>query len=132
MTYLDKVAALARVKERSGATDDDDTYLNELLDMSAGTVGEVTHYRPFFCAARWMEQNQSTQQISEASGVKFTGLATPIDSLLQLQRAYDQAQKLTVPDGFEALPSDCDRCDQIGPSSTIRYRPRSIATTVLP
>ncbi|MEM9486499.1 MAG: hypothetical protein AAGA83_22720, partial [Cyanobacteria bacterium P01_F01_bin.116] len=77
-TYLDKIAALARAKERSGATDVDNEYLNELLDMSAGTVNEVTHYRPFYCAAKWIEQNQSAQTISEASGAKFTGLQKPI------------------------------------------------------
>ena len=133
MTYTTQPEALARVKERSGATDADDEYLNELLTLSAGVdADQVTHYRPFYCAAKWMEQNRPAQTLSEASGTKFTGLQKPIDSLLGLQRAYDQGQGLTVPDGFEAIPSDCDRCDQTGPTSLNRYRPRSVVTTINP
>ena len=133
MTYLVQPDALARAKERSGATDADDDYLNELLTLSAGVdADQATHYRPFYCAAKWIEQNRTEQTLSEASGTKFTGLQKPIDSLLALQRAYDQAQGLTVPDGFEAIPSDCDRCDQIGPTSLNRYRPRSVVTTISP
>ena len=134
MTYLVQPDALARAKERSGATDADDEYLNELLTLSAGVdADQVTHYRPFYCAAKWIEQNRPAQTLSEAAGgTKFTGLQKPIDSLLALQRAYDQAQDLDVPDGFEALPSDCDRCDQTGPTSLNRYRPRSVTTTIAP
>ena len=133
MTYLVQPDALARAKERSGATDVDDDYLNELLTLSSGVdVDKVTHYRPFYCAAKSIEQNRPAQTLSEASGTKFTGLQKPIDSLLALQRAYDQAQGLTVPDGFEAIPSDCDRCDQTGPTSLNRYRPRSVTTTIAP
>ena len=134
MTYLDQAAALARAKERSGATDTDDEYLNELLGMSAAPDADsVIHYRPFYCAAKWIEQNRPAQTLSEAAGgTKFTGLQKPIDSLLALQRAYDEANDLDVPNGFEALPSDCDRCDQTGPTSQTRYRPRSVVTTVSP
>ena len=133
MTYLVQPDALARAKERSGATDADDDYLNELLTLSAGVdADQATHYRPFYCAAKWIEQNRTEQTLSEASGTKFTGLQKPIDSLLALQRAYDQAQGLTIPDGFEAIRSDCDRCDQIGPTSLNRYRPRSVVTTISP
>ena len=104
MTYTDLAASLARCKERSKATSADDAYLTELLELSAGKdASETTHYRPFLVAALYLEQNQSKQQISEAKGVKFTGLVTPIASLLKLQLAYDQANKLTIPDGFEAI-----------------------------
>ena len=131
--YLDQAAALARAKERSGATDADDAYLNELLVMSAGTVDSVTHYRPFYCAAKWIEQNRPAQTLSEANGTKFTGLVTPIDSLLQLQRSYDEAKALSVPNGFEAIPADCDRCDTgSGGSSLKRYRPGSVSAVVMP
>ena len=134
MTYLDQAAALARAKERSGATDADETFLNELLTLSKGAdANQVTHYRPFYCAAKWIEQNRPQQTLSEAAGgTKFTGLQKPIDSLLALQRAYDQANKLEVPEGFEATPSDCDRCDQTGPTSLNRHRPRSVTTAVHP
>lgn len=103
MMYLDLPAALARAKERSGATAADDEYLTELLTLSAGTgASNVTHYRPFLVAARWMEQNRAQQALSEADGAKFTGYALPIASLLQIQAAYDQANDLTIPAGFEA------------------------------
>ncbi|MEM1240847.1 MAG: hypothetical protein AAGI45_13485 [Cyanobacteria bacterium P01_H01_bin.26] len=133
MTYLNQAEALARAKERSGATAADDEYLNELLTMSSALDADgLTHYRPFYCAAKWIEQNRPAQTLTEASGTKFTGLQKPIDSLLALQRSYDQANGLDVPDGFEALASDCDRCDQVGPTSQTRYRPRSVATKISP
>ena len=103
-TYTDLAGALARTKERSGASGADDALLTELLNMSAGTAADsTTHYRPFYVAATWMEQNQSAQQLLEADGAKFTGLAKPIASLLRLQAAYDRANGLTIPEGFEAV-----------------------------
>ena len=106
MTYTDLAASLARCKERTGATSADDAYLTELLQLSAGKdATETTHYRPFLVAALWLEQAQSKQQLSEAKGVKFTGLAKPIASLKALQFAYDQSNKLSIPDGFETVTS---------------------------
>lgn len=104
MTYTTLVDALDRAKERSGAADVDDTYLTELLILSAGKAPDNTiHYRPFYVAAKWLEQNLASQQISEADGAKFTGQATPIASLLALQASYDSANELTIPKGFEAV-----------------------------
>jgi hypothetical protein len=103
-TYLALAPALARAKERSGAIAADDAYLTELLEMSAGhSITGVKHYRPFLVAARWLEQNRPAQTVSEADGAKFTGLAKPIASLLGLQQAYDNANELLVPAGFEAI-----------------------------
>jgi hypothetical protein len=101
-TYTVKADALTRAKERSGATAVDEVFLNELLDLSAGAVSGTTHYRPYYCAAKWIQQNRPQQTLSEADGAKFTGLAVPIESLLDLQYAYDTANRLTVPQGFEA------------------------------
>lgn len=121
--YTELSAALTRAKERSGATEADDEYLAELLELSAGTAPDgVTHYRPFVCAARWIEQNASAQTLLEAEGVKFTGLAKPIESLLQMQAAYDQALQLTVPPGFEVV--------QVAPAS--RHSTRSHSPKILP
>lgn len=107
MQYTTLADALLRAKERSGATEVDDIFLTELLVFSAGKAPDgVNHYRPFLVAARWLEQNRAQQAISEAEGAKFTGLATPIASLLQLQLAYDRANELTVPQGFEAIPAE--------------------------
>lgn len=106
--YLDLDAALDRAKERTQrqATTADDDWLTELLQMSAGVAGGVTHYRPYYCAAKLLEQKLASQTISEADGAKFTGLAKPIASLLGLQAAYDSSNGLTVPVGFEASPAN--------------------------
>ena len=107
MSYISLPDALARAKERSGATEVDDEYLNELLQLSAGTApDEATHYRPFYVAARWLEQNRGQQALESADGAKFTGYAKPIASLMNLQAAYDKSHALTVPDGFEAITSE--------------------------
>jgi len=116
MQYLVLSAALARAKERSGAASADDAYLTELLQLSAGRDPDnVVHYRPFLVGARWLEQNRAQQALSEADGAKFTGLLLPISSLLQLQAAYDKANNLTIPDGFEALSSEVTEQRQLRP-----------------
>ena len=102
--YSDLTAALTRARERAAATVNDDTYLSELLELSAGTNPAGTkQYRPYLCAARWIEQNRRDQSFSEADGAKFTGQAKPIASLLALQASIDRALQLTVPDGFTAV-----------------------------
>lgn len=102
--YTNITAALARVKERSGASSADDAFLTELLNLSAGKDAQlVVHFRPFIVAARYLEQNKTAQRLAKADGVEFTGLAKPIASLLALQAAYDAAQGLSVPPGFEAV-----------------------------
>jgi len=95
--------ALTRAKERATAPASADAYMGELLELSAGLdTSGVKHYRPFYVAAKWLEQNRPDQSISEADGAKFTGMATPIASLLALQLAYDTANGVTPPPGFEA------------------------------
>lgn len=103
MPYTDRLAALARTKERCQAASLDDAYLLELLDMSAGKDAiAAVHYRPFFVAAKFLEQNPDLRDLSEADGAKFT-LADPrIKSLYELQRNYDLANNLSIPKGFES------------------------------
>lgn len=104
MTYLVLVDSLARAKERAG-TSSGDEYLTELLTLSAGTDGDgITHYRPFYCAAKYLEQSRADQSLESADGATFTGQKVPIASLLNLQLAYDKANGLTIPEGFEAIP----------------------------
>lgn len=122
--YLDLDAALDRAKERSQgqATTADDDWLTELLTMSAGVDAEaVTHYRPYYCAANLLQQKLSAQLLTEADGAKFTGYALPIASLLALQSAYDSANALVIPLGFEAATP--------GP---VRLRGRAIARIPTP
>lgn len=127
MAYLELAASLARAKERANARASADAYMTELLELSAGTDAQnITHYRPFYVAAKWLEQNRQDQTFTEADGAKFTGQAKPIESLLGLQFAYDTANGLTIPPGFEAGSSS-------GSGSTSNRRiPRSYSATFRP
>lgn len=110
--FLDLDEALDRAKERTQgqATTADDDWLTELLEMSAALdPDEVTHFRPYFAAAKLLEQKLSAQLVESADGATFTGLATPIASLLLLQAGYDSANGLAVPPGFEAVPPGLQR-----------------------
>lgn len=64
----------------------------------------LTHYRPFYVAAKLIEQRQAAQALSKAGDIVFTNLAVPIASLMALQAAYDAANALVLPAGFEAVP----------------------------
>jgi hypothetical protein len=102
--YLTLDSALDRAKERCQREDSaNDEYLEELLVMSAGQVGGITHYRPFWVAARFIAQDPDIRDISEASGeAKFTLAQPRIDELMASQAAYDLAYELTVPSGMQA------------------------------
>jgi hypothetical protein len=130
--YLDLDSALDRAKERcQRETTANDEYLEELLAMSAGTVEGVTHYRPFYVAARFIGQDPDIRDISEASGeAKFTLAQPRIAELMALQGAYDSAYKLIVPPGMQAtIDSDNDGV----PANAYRYvaSSSSIETTAV-
>lgn len=135
-TYLTLASALARAKERANASDAADDFLTELLGMSTGTAGETTHYRPFICAARWLEQNRRDQTVAEGDGAKFTGQSKPIRSLYDLQLAYDRANNLTIPEGWEVpieLTSLCEApCSHTAPSSSYRFGTSSFTSKARP
>lgn len=80
-----------------------DAYLNNQLDITAGTKDSITYYRPYYVAAKFLEQLRSQQAIAEADGAKFTLLEKPIASLLALQASLDESLGLSVPPGFEAI-----------------------------
>jgi hypothetical protein len=118
MQYLTIETALLRAKESSQAATSDEAYLTELLELSAAYTRLppvdpaidpplpveplVKHYRPFFCAARLLAQNPDLRDLSEATGeAKFTLAQPRIDDLMGLQYAYDNANDLDVPPGFE-------------------------------
>ena len=102
--YLLLNEALARARERCQADPTANTYLTELLNMSAGTVGGMTHYRPFWVAARYLSQNPDIRDLSRAEGEAVFTLAQPrIDDLLKMQLAYDSAYGLSVPSGMAAI-----------------------------
>lgn len=82
-----------------------DAYLSNQLEIAAGkNSANETVYRPYYVAAKFLEQIRSQQSVRKADGAEFTGLALPIASLLGLQASLDKALGLIVPAGFEALP----------------------------
>jgi len=125
--YSSLPTALAEVKTNPATagliTTEYDAYLTNLLNVSAGMLptGE-TEYRPFYVAARLLEQLRSGQTLSSADGVSFTGLVTPIASLFAHQGAIDRALQLTIPAGFEVSP----------PASARRYSTRTLSTETRP
>lgn len=124
--YLDIPTALARAKERCQREDStDDALLTELLTMSAGKVDGVTHYRPFYAAARFIAQDPDIRDLSRAEGEAEFTLAQPrIDDLMSLQLAYDNACSLVIPRGMEAVV--CGSCAATTPAKNGR---RYVAST---
>lgn len=103
--FTDISAALARAKERAGADATADEFLTEILELSSALdAADVRHYRPYITAARFLEQDLGGQRLKKAKdGIEFTGLVTPIASLLNMQQAYDLSKGLIVPPGYEAV-----------------------------
>lgn len=102
INFSDYDEAFKRAKERSMLPDGQDAALEDLLLLSAGTARgdpNLTVYRPYYCAAKMLDQSLREQRFKEADGAKFTGQAVPIASLYDLQRSLDYS--LLVPDGFE-------------------------------
>ena len=101
MLYLNMADAIARVKERvASESKNDDSYIEELLDTSYGlhkTTGELC-YRPFWVAAKILEQSLDRQELESDDSTKFTGFKIPIKSLLELQANLDM--ELDVRPGF--------------------------------
>ena len=92
MLYTDFQEALTRATERAAAKLTDVPFLTEILQMSYGTDKKtgVIVYRPFYAAAKYLQQSRRDQTIEEADNAKFTGQAVPIESLYALQYALDQ------------------------------------------
>jgi hypothetical protein len=133
MLYTNLDEALDRAVERSAAKPGDRVYLQELLTMSYGTSadGQVV-YRPFYAAARFLQQSRRDQTVKEADGAKFTGQVLPIASLLDLQASLDQV--LTVQTGFETSmlalePPSLQQLEAARDGAIVflrRYQPRGV------
>ena len=106
--FLGSVWAVERAKERAGIKDEsqDDTILEMLQDSKGMTEDHPMVYRPYYVAAKILEQDISKQQLAEAGDVKFTGLVTTINSLMGLQASIDQALGLIIPPYFAAIPKE--------------------------
>lgn len=132
--YSDLAASLNECKfnpaVRGLATDAYDDYLTNQLQISAGAnADQETVYRPYYVAAKFLEQLRTQQTIRKADGAEFTGLALPIASLMGLQSSIDQSLGLTVPPGFEAIAITLD--GSIG-NGLWRYGTRSLTTQPRP
>jgi hypothetical protein len=113
MIYTVLADALAFVKELTSITDRD-TILTQKLKASAGSLkadttiegtpltSGTTIYRFYYVAAKALQQDRRIQNIKQADGATFTGLAVPIDSLMDEQLALDTSLDLNVPSGFVA------------------------------
>lgn len=92
-----------------------DAIIQQKLTDSAGTlignqtIGSVTVpagtkiWRPYYTAARLLQQNRQDQALKSADGAVFSGLTTMIESFMTEQRALDASLGLEIPPGFAAL-----------------------------
>jgi hypothetical protein len=101
-----------------------------MLELSKGVrkSDSVPVYRPFFVAAKHLEQNPRHQQLVKADGAEFTGMKTAIASLFAMQASLDQA--LIVPLGFE-VPIDYVPATK-APVQPARYRSTSVQSRSRP
>lgn len=103
--YLDLLECIELVKERAQVTDTTkEAAIENLLEDSAGLTydGVTDVYRPYFTAARFLEQDHQTQKLSKAGDVVFTGLAAVIASLYNQQAGIDQKYQLIISSAFLA------------------------------
>lgn len=99
-----KPDALAMCINRLDYDEDENTFfINSLLDIAIGkTDTDITVYRPFYVAAKELEQ-RFTNNLKEADGAVFLQYEKQIASLLALQVALDLADGLIIPDSFSAV-----------------------------
>lgn len=121
-TFLDLALSLERVKERSGiSTPLQDGYIEELLNLSAGSTGEHSQvFRPYYVAAFILEQDVSRQQLAKAGDVQFTQFVTVINSLRSLQASFDVAYSLILPPGMAILSLDVNSHSSPSATTTLR------------
>lgn len=60
-------------------------------------------YRPYFVAAKILQQNRADVTLKSADGATFTNLEGMIQSLMDEQLRLDQSLNLEVPPGFAAV-----------------------------
>jgi hypothetical protein len=91
ITLLSRATAI--VLDKAGLEADRTADVELTLDITAGASsinGVATPcYRPWYAAAKLLEQNLDVQALSQADGAKFTGQAVVIRSLYGIQQAID-------------------------------------------
>lgn len=102
MLYSVLEDAISRVKSRAITPEEenDDGYIVELLQMSYGLHKQTKEliYRPFWVAAKILQQSPFHQTLKKDDSTEFTGQGVPIRSLLDLQANLDI--ELDVRPGF--------------------------------
>jgi hypothetical protein len=129
LLYTSLDSALARAKERSQAKATDEDYLRELLMISFGTHRRTNDivYRPFYVAAKYLEQSRRDQTLVEADGAKFTGQKIPIKSLLDLQQALDADLFIRPSFRISADLGELENAYQMAIEQLEQYQPRGYA-----
>lgn len=129
LLYTTMDSALARAKERSQAKSADEDYLKELLLVSFGThrVTKEVVYRPFYVAAKYLEQSRRDQTLIEADGAKFTGQKVPIQSLLDLQQALDADLYIRPSFQIVSAPGELEESYKMAIEQLKQYQPRGYA-----
>lgn len=102
MLYSVLEDAISRVKSRAITPEEenDEGYIVELLQMSYGLHKQTKEliYRPFWVAAKILQQSPFHQSLKKDDATEFTGQGVPIRSLLDLQANLDV--ELDVRPGF--------------------------------
>lgn len=91
MLYSNLQSALERVKDRTAESEEKEDYVIELLEMSYGFHKQTRElvYRPFWVAAKILQQSSFYQTLKKDDSTEFTGQEVPIQSLLDLQANLD-------------------------------------------
>lgn len=63
----------------------------------------TTIYRPYWVAAKLLQQNRPDQVLTGADGASFSNLVTMIQSMMDEQLRLDQSLGLEIPSGFAAV-----------------------------
>jgi hypothetical protein len=134
LLYTDLDQAIDRAKERAAARATDKPYLSELLQLTYGThkkTGEIV-YRPFYVAARFIQQSRRDQSLKKGDDAEFTGQARPIASLLDQQWELDH--DLDIRPQFRIARGGGDGDSKVAESEyksalvfLSRYQPRGMA-----
>jgi hypothetical protein len=100
MSSLTPITLLASARmivlDKAGLEPDRITDVDLTLDITAGSNGAIC-YRPWYAAAKLLEQNLDIQALKKADGAEFTGQETAIRSLYAMQLAIDQIDALDTP-----------------------------------
>lgn len=123
IAYTDATAMLTMVRSLTtidSATVSDDL-INLYLEDSAGTnASGVTVFRPYFVASTLIRTNRNDQTIVSADGATFQSLTVSepkgtaqtlfnlpalVQGYMEQQQRLDRSLKLTIPEGFSAVPN---------------------------